>query len=102
MGMTREGLCLGWKECPCSPLQWEEAPELPETWLPLHLASFCRALWGLFPYSFHVSFECPRCCFRLLTLEQTMGVSVLSSIRAVRMQYLPLHCCLLPFIPLPL
>lgn len=34
MGMTGEGLWLGWKEHPCSLLQWEEAPELPETWVP--------------------------------------------------------------------
>lgn len=31
VGMPREGLWLGWKECPCSLLQWEGAPELPET-----------------------------------------------------------------------
>lgn len=80
MEMPRIRTVVGWKEWSLLPplLQWEEASELPEAWVPLHLASSCRVLWGLFAYPFHVSFECPRCCFRLLTPEQTMGVSVLS------------------------
>lgn len=87
MGMTDEGLWLGWKERPCSLLQWEEAPKLPETWVPASPAGLLlEGPCGGSSPPFHASFECPRCCFRLLTPEQATRFSVLSSIRAVGMQ----------------